>query len=156
LLGLNRFFSFLILYTVGRAPWTGDQPVARPIRTHRTTHCGIRTHDRSVQPSEHSSCFTPRGHCDRPRHQNAAQNHDIKIGNRCFENVAQFRYLGTNQLPIQDEIKRPNSGNACYHSVQKLLSYRLLCRNIKKFCTVVKLGLYRLSVFENRVLRIIF
>jgi hypothetical protein len=21
--------------------------------------------------------------------------HDIKIGNRCFENVAQFRYLGT-------------------------------------------------------------
>jgi hypothetical protein len=29
------------------------------------------------------------------RNQNAGQNHDIKIGNRCFENVAQFRYLGT-------------------------------------------------------------
>jgi hypothetical protein len=29
------------------------------------------------------------------RHQNAGQNHDIKIGNRCFENVLQFRYLGT-------------------------------------------------------------
>jgi hypothetical protein len=29
------------------------------------------------------------------RHQNAGQNHDIKIANRCFENVAQFRYLGT-------------------------------------------------------------
>jgi hypothetical protein len=28
------------------------------------------------------------------RHQNAGQNHDIKIGNRYFENVAQFRYLG--------------------------------------------------------------
>jgi hypothetical protein len=30
------------------------------------------------------------------RHQNAGQNHDIKIGNTrsCFENVAQFRYLG--------------------------------------------------------------
>jgi hypothetical protein len=28
------------------------------------------------------------------RHQNAGQNHDMKIGNRCFENVAQFRYLG--------------------------------------------------------------
>jgi hypothetical protein len=26
------------------------------------------------------------------RHQNAAQNHDIKIGNRSFENVAQFKY----------------------------------------------------------------
>jgi hypothetical protein len=27
------------------------------------------------------------------RHQNGGQNHDIKIANRCFENVAQFRYL---------------------------------------------------------------
>jgi hypothetical protein len=43
------------------------------------------------------------------RHQNAGQNHDIKIGNRCFENVAQFRHLGTtktNQNFIEDEIKR--------------------------------------------------
>jgi hypothetical protein len=41
-------------------------------------------------------------------HQNAGQNHDIKIGNRCFENVAQFRYLRTtitNQNLIQEEIK---------------------------------------------------
>jgi hypothetical protein len=30
-------FSFLILYTVGRTPWTGDQPVARPLPIHRTT-----------------------------------------------------------------------------------------------------------------------
>jgi hypothetical protein len=28
------------------------------------------------------------------RHQNAVQHHDIKIGNRSFENVAQFKYLG--------------------------------------------------------------
>jgi ribosomal protein S2 len=42
-------------------------------------------------------------------HQNAGKNHDIKIANRCFENVAQFRYLGTtvtNQNLIQEEIKR--------------------------------------------------
>jgi hypothetical protein len=26
------------------------------------------------------------------RHQNAGQNHDIKIANRSFENVAQFKY----------------------------------------------------------------
>jgi hypothetical protein len=68
------------------------------------------------------------------RHQNAGQNHDIKISNRCFENVAQFRYLGTtitNQNLIQEEIKRKlNSGNACYHSVLNLSS-RLLCKNIK-------------------------
>jgi hypothetical protein len=30
-------YSFLILYTVGRNPWTGGQTVARPIPTHRTT-----------------------------------------------------------------------------------------------------------------------
>jgi ribosomal protein S2 len=55
------------------------------------------------------------------RHQNARQNHDIKIAKRCFENVAQFRYLGTtitNQNLIQEEIKRrSNLDNACYHSV---------------------------------------
>jgi hypothetical protein len=37
LLDLGRFFSSLILYTVGRTPWMGDQPVARPLPTHRTT-----------------------------------------------------------------------------------------------------------------------
>jgi hypothetical protein len=36
-LDLSRFFTFLILYTVGRTPWTGDQPVAKPLHTHRTT-----------------------------------------------------------------------------------------------------------------------
>jgi hypothetical protein len=30
-------FSFLILYTVGKTPSSGDQPVARPLPTHRTT-----------------------------------------------------------------------------------------------------------------------
>jgi hypothetical protein len=38
------------------------------------------------------------------RRQNIGQNHDIKMGNRCFENVAQFRYLGTNQNLIQEGI----------------------------------------------------
>jgi hypothetical protein len=33
---------------------------------------------------------------------------------------------------IQEEIKRRmNSGNACYHSVQNLLSSRLLSKNVK-------------------------
>jgi hypothetical protein len=30
-------FQFLNLKKVGRTPWTGDQPVARPLPTHRTT-----------------------------------------------------------------------------------------------------------------------
>jgi hypothetical protein len=61
---------------------------------------------------------------EQPLDQDAGQNHDIKIDNRCFENVSQFRYLGmtvTNQNLIQEEIKRRlNSGNACYHSIQNL------------------------------------
>jgi hypothetical protein len=56
--------------------------------------------------------------------QNAGQNREIKIGNRSFENVSQFKYLGTtvtDQNLIQEEIKRRlNSGNARYHSVQNL------------------------------------
>jgi hypothetical protein len=52
------------------------------------------------------------------RHQNAGQTNDMKIANRCFENVAQFRYLET-----------LNSGSACYHSAQNLLSSRLLPKN---------------------------
>jgi hypothetical protein len=31
-------FLFFNLYTVGRTPWTGDQPVARPLPLHRTIH----------------------------------------------------------------------------------------------------------------------
>jgi hypothetical protein len=37
LLDLGRFFNFLILYTVGRTPWTGDQPIPRLLPAHRTT-----------------------------------------------------------------------------------------------------------------------
>jgi hypothetical protein len=33
---LGRFSSFLILTTVGRIPWTRDQPAAMPLPTHRT------------------------------------------------------------------------------------------------------------------------
>jgi ribosomal protein S2 len=73
--------------------------------------------------------------------QNAGQNHNMKTANRFFESVAQFRYLGTtitNQNLIQEEIKRRlNSGNASYHSVQNLLSSRLLSKNIK-ICTLLQ------------------
>jgi hypothetical protein len=69
------------------------------------------------------------------RQQNVGQSRDMKIANRPFENVSQFKYLGTtvtNQNLIQKEInKRFDSGNACYHSVQNLLSSRLLSKNLK-------------------------
>jgi sorting nexin-29 len=69
------------------------------------------------------------------RPQNIGQNLDIKIANRSFENVSQLKYLGTtvtNRNLIQEEIKRRlNSGNVCYHSVQNLLSSRLLSKNLR-------------------------
>jgi hypothetical protein len=43
------------------------------------------------------------------RHQDVGQNWNIKIANRSFENVSQFKYLMTtvtNQNLIQEEIER--------------------------------------------------
>jgi hypothetical protein len=63
-------------------------------------------------------------------HQNVGQNGDINIANKSFENVSQFKHLGTtvtNQNLLEEEIKRRlNSGNICHYSVQNLLSSRLL------------------------------
>jgi hypothetical protein len=64
----------------------------------------------------------------------AGQKHSIKIVNRSFEGVAKFKYLGTiltDKNCMHKEIKsRLNLGNACYHSIQSLLSSRLLSRNV--------------------------
>jgi hypothetical protein len=79
----------------------------------------------------------------------------------------------TNQNLIQEDIKRRlNSGIACYHSVQKLLSSHLLLKslNIRIFKTIIWPVIlcgcetwsltvkeeHRLRVFENRVLRRMF
>jgi hypothetical protein len=74
---------------------------------------------------------------------------------------------------MHEEMKsRLNSGNACYHLVQSLLSSRLLFRNVKvKIYKTITLPVvlygcetwsltlreeHRLRMFENRVLRTIF
>jgi hypothetical protein len=62
------------------------------------------------------------------RHQNIGQNRDIKKANRSFENMSQFKYLGTtvtNQNLIQEEMKR-RLKLKCYYSVQSFLSSHLL------------------------------
>jgi hypothetical protein len=90
--------------------------------------------------------------------------------------VAKFKYFGTkltDQNWMHEEIKGGlNLGNACYRSVQSLLSSHLLCRNVKVkiyktiILPVVLYGCetwylilreeHRLRVFENGVLRRIF
>jgi len=100
----------------------------------------------------------------------------LRIDNSTFERVEEFKYLGktlTNQNSITEEIKgRLRSGNACYNSVQNLLSSRLLSKNLKiriyrsiillvvlYGCETWSLTLReerKLRVFENMVLRRIF
>jgi len=106
------------------------------------------------------------------RDQNTGRSHSIKINNCSFESMEEFTYLGTkltNQNSIQKEMK---SVNACYHSVQNLLSSSLLSKNLNNniYRTIILfVVLYgsetwsltmreenKLRVFEKRVLRRIY
>ena len=107
------------------------------------------------------------------RDQNAGRNHSVRTDTSTFERVEEFKYVGatlTNQTSVPEEIKsRLRSGIACYHSVQNLLSSRLLSKNlrIKIYRTIIlPVVLYgcetwsltlreerRLRVFENMMLR---
>jgi hypothetical protein len=69
------------------------------------------------------------------RDQNAGRGHSVKVDDSSIERVEEFKYLGatlTDQNSIEEDIKsRLKLGNACYHSVQNLLSSRLLSKNLK-------------------------
>ena len=110
------------------------------------------------------------------RDQNAGRSHSMTTDNSSIERVEDFKYLGTmltNQNSFQEEIKsRLNLGNACYYSVQNLLSSSLLSKNLKIeiYRTIIlPVVLYgcetwsltlrdelRLKVFEDRVLSRVF
>jgi hypothetical protein len=67
-------------------------------------------------------------------HQNAGQYHNLLITLKSLKNVAKFKHVGTtatNQNGIHKEIMRLNSENDCYHSVQNLLSFHLLSKNLE-------------------------
>ena len=69
------------------------------------------------------------------RERTAGLSHTMKVDNSSIERVEEFKYLETtltNQNSIQKEINsRLKLGNACYHSVQNLLSSSLLSKNLK-------------------------
>ena len=69
------------------------------------------------------------------RSQIAGRSQNMRTDNGSFERVEGFKYLGTtltNQNSIQEEIKSSlKSGNACYHSVQNILSSSLLSSKFK-------------------------
>jgi len=99
--------------------------------------------------------------------------HQAILANNVSHKFKYLRTTLTNQNSIPEEIKsRLRSGNACYHSVQNLLSSRCLSKNlkIKIYRTIIlPIVLYgcetwlltlreerKLRVFENTVLRRIF
>ncbi|KAJ4431805.1 hypothetical protein ANN_20410 [Periplaneta americana] len=108
--------------------------------------------------------------------ENIVRNGTIKVGDLSLEEVEKFKYLGatvTNINDTREEIKRRiNMGNACYYTLEKLLSSSLLSKNLKVriYKTVIlPVILYacetwnltlrqeqRLRVFENKVLTKIF
>jgi hypothetical protein len=61
------------------------------------------------------------------RQQNIGQIRAIKIANRSFESVSQFRYVGT----TLKKLKINSGGYVCYHSVENLLFSRLLSKKRK-------------------------
>ena len=107
---------------------------------------------------------------------NLVQNQNTVIENLSFEKVEKFKYLEvtvTNMNNISKEIKhRINMGNACYYSLEKILSSRLPSKKlkVKAYDTIILpvvlygcetwsltfRGEHRLRVFENKVLRKIY
>jgi hypothetical protein len=110
---------------------------------------------------------------EKVNHLNLILLHSIFPKKMAAAQLVKIFLVCMNQNLIQEEIKRRlNSGNACYHSVQSLLSSHLLSKNLKirMYKTIILpvvlygsetwsltlRGEHRLRVFENRVLRRIF
>ena len=69
------------------------------------------------------------------RDQNAGRSYSMKTDNSSIERVEESKYLGTtliNKNSIQEEIRsRLKLGNACYYSVQNLLSSSFAIQKFK-------------------------
>ena len=81
------------------------------------------------------------------RDQNAGRSHSMKTDNSSIARAEEFKYLGTtltNKNSIQEEIKSIlKVGNACYYSVQNLLSSSLLSKKLKiKIYNIVRCSVW--------------
>jgi hypothetical protein len=116
-LGLGRFFSFLIFYTVGR---TRDHPFARPLPAHRTAQTQIK-HTHTSMPQVVFEPTIPM--FERTKTVHTSDRAAIVIGQ------LHLHLFFSQVRSCKEEIKRRlNSGNACS---ARNLSSRLLSKNIK-------------------------
>jgi hypothetical protein len=142
-----RVYSVCVVLCVGRGLATDLSPVQGVLRTVNRT-------------KKLKSCQNPTEGCK-------------TIDKQRDRTTFSLQFLPKLVTLYNSTIKRTlNSGNACYHSVQKLMSSRLLSKNIKiriyktvilpvvlYGCETWSLTLgkeHRLRMFENRVLRRIF
>jgi hypothetical protein len=116
-------FQFLNLYAVGRTPWMGDQPVARPLPAHRTT----QTQNESTQTSMPGVGFEPMI----PVFARAKTFHVLDraatvIGpaNPCYPKLCSPDQL-TRYAPVLDVITFQDvwQQNFCLHCLQTLMSF---------------------------------
>jgi hypothetical protein len=125
LLDLDYFFSFLILYTVSKTPWMGDQLVTRLLPTHRTT----QTQNKRTQTSMHWVGFV----CTIPAFEQGKTVRSLDCVARwssfyeSAERECEFKYLDYEQLYICAHIR---TFSMCYFGT---LSCRYLVNN-KYFC----------------------
>jgi nucleoside-diphosphate-sugar epimerase len=102
--------------------------------------------------------------------------HELKIGEYKFEGISRFTYLGSvlteNNSIIAEISERIKKGNATYYKNRKLLTSKLLTRNIKlrlyltlirpfltygpETWTETESELQKLLIFERKILRKIY
>jgi hypothetical protein len=139
LLDLGRFFSFLILYSVGRTPWMGDQPVARSLPTHRTT----QTQNKCTQTFMQQVGLEP----TIPAFERAKTVHALE---RAFTVIAKFMQISSIMLTNNTVFTTQNN--------EKIIRVQLRCKEgvplhylWKKNFIYVKLFYHRLWLFSYNI-----
>jgi hypothetical protein len=76
-----------LFYAVGRTPWTGDQPVARPLPTHRA----MQTQNKCTQTSMPRVGFEPKIPVfERAKTVHTLDREAIVIGRGVYNDICEF------------------------------------------------------------------